>query len=355
MCFTRTACATALSRGDGPLAARYTILIPTRDSARWVGQFLDAYRALGIEPFYVLDARSDIETKKILQGKRANVVEMTPDGDYVEAGMIEFGSRCAGTEWILRFDDDEFPLAALLQWVETIGINSINHGWCLSRRELFKVSVNKQDIIYYNRCRSLYHTPDRPSMFNAQLRLYRAKQARYSNHIHTPGLEVEFCGYAPNEFYFAHCDALVRNIGERIEKIRRYERIQKGSTWRLTNVYLPELFTLRELNAAPLESTEFDSLLSSISRRERVNTDIRVDDAMIAIEINKHELLLDEEFSKRHQEACSASAGDIDFRWAMLLPIWLIRSIAQLMCTSGWRAGGMRLWRHAEARRCLRR
>ncbi|MFO1125144.1 MAG: hypothetical protein U1E25_07610 [Methylocystis sp.] len=254
----------------------------------------------------------------------------------------------------MRFDDDEFPSAALLHWVESIGINSINHGWCLSRRELFKASDNGKDTIYYSRCRSLYHTPDRPSMFNAQLRLYRAKQAKYLNRIHSGGLEVEFCGYAPNEFYFVHCDALIRGIGERVEKIQRYERIQQGSTWKLSQIYLPEMFTMHELSAIQLESTEFVKLLASITRREGASTDIKVDHAMIGVEINKHEQLLDEEFSKRHHVACPASSGDIDLRWAMLLPIWLIRSIAELMNTLGLKACGVRLWRHAEARRCLR-
>jgi Glycosyl transferase family 2 len=105
---------------------RFKVLIPTRDSARWIGIFLDAYRKVGIEPFYVLDTRSADSTLDILWRKQADLIPFAPSADFAEAGMLEFGARHAGVDWLLRVDDDEFPSRALLRWISSIGARSLN-------------------------------------------------------------------------------------------------------------------------------------------------------------------------------------------------------------------------------------
>jgi len=84
------------------------VVIPTRDSARWIGTFLNAYRRLGVEPIYIVDTRSEDATLNILRDMLAVLIPFTPSGPFAEAGMVEFGSRQAGAEWVLRLDDDEF-------------------------------------------------------------------------------------------------------------------------------------------------------------------------------------------------------------------------------------------------------
>ena len=105
---------------------RFKVLIPTRDSARWIGIFLDAYRKVGIELFYVLDTRSADSTLDILRRKQADLIPFAPSADFAEAGMLEFGARHAGVDWLLRVDDDEFPSRALLRWISSIGARSLN-------------------------------------------------------------------------------------------------------------------------------------------------------------------------------------------------------------------------------------
>ena len=87
----------------------FRIMIPTRDSARWIAAMLHRYRALGEEPLFICDTRSVDDTRRLLDELGAEVHECTPSADFAEAGMIEFGSRASGASWILRLDDDEFP------------------------------------------------------------------------------------------------------------------------------------------------------------------------------------------------------------------------------------------------------
>ena len=325
-------------------------MIPTRDSARWIGQFLDAYRELGVEPFYIFDMRSVDDTRRILEHRDAKVIEYRPRGNHVEAGMIEFGSKRAGTEWILRLDDDEFPSQALLQWIERHGVRSVNHGWGLSRRELFKVRLSGKDSIYFSRHRALYHSPYQPLSFNAQLRLYRVAHVKYTDQIHSAGLEVEFCGHAPNEAYFIHCDCIVRSRSERLEKINHYELIEPKSTWRFAKVYLPETWTLEELDAEQLAAEEFDRLLGSISTGKNDNSCPEVDRQMIETEVNRYELSLAQKFQEARENP--TPAGSVDIGWAMHFPIGFVRIIAELISTLGLQYG-VRLWRYAEARRII--
>ncbi len=88
---------------------RFEVMIPTRNSERWILSFLKAYRDLDVEPLYIVDGRSDDATEALLRSANARVVTFEPMGDYVEAGMIEFGSSLAQTDWVLRMDGEEFP------------------------------------------------------------------------------------------------------------------------------------------------------------------------------------------------------------------------------------------------------
>ena len=63
----------------------YQIVIPTRDSARWIAPFLKAYRNLGVEPLYLVDSRSVDDTAQILQSMQAQIKFVTPTFDRVES------------------------------------------------------------------------------------------------------------------------------------------------------------------------------------------------------------------------------------------------------------------------------
>lgn len=239
------------------------VVIPTRDSARWIGVFLRAYRANGIEPLYVLDTRTDDRTPHILSAMKADVLPFTPSADHAEAGMLEFGSRAARTEWVLRLDDDEFPSAALLRWIETTATRSVRDGFYISRRDLFRHAGRP----HVNRRPSAYTSVGRPGLLGPHARLYRPARLTFHATLHASGIvEEELFGFAPAAAFFAHFSALMTSPAERLAKIRRYEAMVPGSTWRLTDEYLPEMFEAAHLAPSVEGVEEFLPLIAQLPR-----------------------------------------------------------------------------------------
>jgi glycosyltransferase involved in cell wall biosynthesis len=239
----------------------FKIVIPTRDSERWVGQFLSAYRAIGIEPLYIVDSRSCDHTEAILRAAGADIRLFEPRADFVESGMLEFASQMVSEDWIFRIDDDEFPSLSALQWAHESGCQSNLTAWNLSRRELLR----ERGQIVYSRLWSHFYIAADPSYLNAQLRFYRHRKVEYTEEIHTAGFIIdESIGFAPQNAYFIHCDKLLRSVDERLEKLRRYERKCPGSSWKFAYNYLPELLAREDHPIAPVDTDEFDSLLSSL-------------------------------------------------------------------------------------------
>ena len=125
--------------GERPFvhAPPFRVVIPTRDSSATIGVFLDAYRKIGIEPIYILDARSVDDSARVLKRMNATVHEFTPDRNFAEAGMLAHAAQFIDTEWALRMDDDEFPSIELIRWLSARGACLEKDVCALSRRELF--------------------------------------------------------------------------------------------------------------------------------------------------------------------------------------------------------------------------
>jgi Glycosyl transferase family 2 len=241
----------------------FTVIIPTRDSSGWIGVFLKAYRALGVEPLYIVDTRSCDDTLDILRRERAAFVAFSPMQDFAEAGMVEFGAAHAETDWVIRLDDDEFPSRAMLDWAEQKGIVSKGAGWLMPRRELFE----HDGAVYYSNRIGRYADPRNPTLISPQARLYHRKRVYYLPRVHTSGLaNARSFGFAPPLAFFVHMNCLLRSQKARLEKIYRYERIEPDSCWRFADEYLPELFSLESHGAARDGLDEFETLLPSLPR-----------------------------------------------------------------------------------------
>ncbi len=241
----------------------FRLIVPTRDSEGWIGVLLNAYRREGIEPLFVFDMRSRDDTRKRLAEMNAQVVEMRPDKDFAEGGMIEFGSRAAGTRWVLRLDDDEFPSCALLRWLREHGVRSVRTAWALSRRELF---LNGDEILY-SRSPTRFWDERHPGFLNPQVRFYRADLVRYEEKLHSCGFDAkDDVGMAPDGAFFLHMSCLMRSPQERYEKLVRYEAISANSAWKLADEYLPELTELTGCEADTDGLVEFSELLAAWPR-----------------------------------------------------------------------------------------
>ena len=108
------------------------------------------------------------QSKDATRDMLADLIQSIPAGDFAEAGMIKFGSRNAGAAWTLRLDDKELPSAALLRWVSSIGVTSLNQAWNISRRELFL----HDGEIFYSRGLGRFGHPQAPEYLGPHARFH---------------------------------------------------------------------------------------------------------------------------------------------------------------------------------------
>jgi hypothetical protein len=244
------------------------VVIPTRNGARWLRQFLLAYRKLGIEPLYIVDSRSEDETERLLRSEGARGLVFDATADFVEGGTLEFVSQRVEQNWIMRIDDDEFPSCELIHWARKTGCEADVDCWGLSRRNLF----NCDHPIKYSQIETQFHT--HPRIVDIQQRLYRHKRVIYERKLHQAGFSCARSGHAPPDAFLIHCDLLLRSVGQRVEKLRQYERMQEGSSWKYAYHYLPELFPKVDQRPTLLDTHEFDALLASLPRPQPTPTQL---------------------------------------------------------------------------------
>ena len=245
------------------MALKYKIVIPTRDSARWIAGFLSAYRALGVEPLYLVDTRCSDDTAAILTAAGARVEPMHLERSFVE-GVLPKIPALISENWVLRLDDDEFPSHALLEWLQHIRPQPHTDAFGLSRREL----MIDAGTLHYSQLEDFYFDRAAPLRHNPHQRLYRPASVAYEDRIHTSGIIPQSQDYAPQDAYFVHFDWILRSAEERVEKLRRYERTESGAGWKFAHFYLPELHSRDDLRLLPLETSEFDALVAQLPQHE---------------------------------------------------------------------------------------
>ncbi|QAY95305.1 hypothetical protein CWB41_05785 [Methylovirgula ligni] len=241
----------------------FDIVIPTLNGARWLGQLLDAYRSFGVEPLYAVDDRSDDGALELLRARGARIALIHQDGFHVENVFAQM-SRFVDRDWILRLDDDEFPSRGLLEWAEkTVAAPDIA-SWWLPRVTLFQ----HKGRLKYSRIKTHYHWYPHSRLLDPQCRLYRHRSVGYITDIHSCGFASGDPYFAPASAFFLHLDVLLRNPGERLAKMRRYESIKPRSTWKYTYHILPDLFPAVQ-NPAPFKVRDFDALIASLPEPPR--------------------------------------------------------------------------------------
>ena len=312
----------------------YSIFVPTRDSSRWISIFLSAYRDLGIEPLYVVDERSCDGTADILEAQGARVVTFLPSGDFVEAGLIEFGSRAAGTPWVLRMDDDEFPSLALLQAIPDLIKKTRNAAFDIPRLELFR----RGGEIYQSRARGRLHGGTKlPSL---QRRLYRPGALTFHQRIHSSGFEgPPFCGIMRSDQYFIHFDRLIRSPRERVAKM--HSQLKSGyPAYQLADEYLPELFSLEHHAAIKPDLREVRRILEALPDPDETMPEFS--DKIVSAMRDAARKYGDQQF-----ECLRTVDADFIIRLSHWIPPFMLTRVAELLCTIGIKGPGSRLWNFA--------
>ncbi len=238
----------------------YRIVVPTRDSERWIRAFHRGYRRLGIDPIYLYDLRSCDRTFDILQELGVEVLAIRPRHDRVEC-MLEATRAIPCVDWVVRFDDDELPSAALIAWLDgQLGMVA-EPSLAISRRHVLFHGGG----LHFSRMESYYFHPQDPTFLDPQWRGFRPHDVRFTDAIHTAGFEVGAFHTAPQSAYFVHFDWLLRTVEQRKDKLRRYEAQKAGGGWKFAEYYLPEMHHLQSCRWTAIGTNEFDPLIADFA------------------------------------------------------------------------------------------
>ena len=348
----------------------FDLLIPTRDSALWLPVFLDRYRAIGVDPLYVVDTRSRDDTLKILEERGVNFVCFTPKGNFAEDGMIEYGVNHSQAQWILRIDDDEFVPRSLLSWVqEEIEISNCD-AYSISCREVHI----RNGLFVYSRWPSRIGWNGDYNMLNPQLRLFRKGAVEFVREVHTSGVKhPQRHGYAPSDIFFIHCNCILRDANRRLAKIRAYARDKMELSWMCVDESLPEIFPCEAYNYSSDQLSEFDKLFEALPLAGHQIPDLTKEELQMINGASlkwlaAHAVLAQDIIRQKEEDAARqrqhlreaqllrdsplAVLSAVE-RFCLELPggksgLALIeREFSKTLCTLGFRGLGEQLWNHA--------
>ena len=239
----------------------YRVVVPTRDSAGWIEAFAGFYRGIGIEPLYLYDTRSLDTTLSILRHIKADVIPVEPKFDRVES-MLSFTQTVIQTKWVVRFDDDELPSLALIEWLDSSLVHVKETSLALSRRDALFVNGN----LCFSRLEDYYFHPKDPTYLDPQLRVFQPGNVNFIETIHTPGFDASHSGTAPVSAFFVHFDWILCSFRQRLAKLERYERQSPGAGWGLAQYYLPELHAHGDMRWTVFETSEFKDIASRLTQ-----------------------------------------------------------------------------------------
>jgi hypothetical protein len=233
----------------------YTVVIPTRDSAGWIGVLLDHYAARGLVPTLLVDTRTKDDTKSVARRHGARVVDM-PGFAFTE-GVVAMTRDIVETPWALFIHDDEMPSDALFARLNrpppaTTPAQSVaiprRWAWyqpgaplCYGHSEFWRdrVGINGAD----------HHW-----------RLFRPKDVTFIAHMHSDGFLIDRWLRMPMDAYLVHFEWVIRSRGQRVAKLRRYDRARYGYGRFFANMYLPEDQPPGAIDYIPFETDAFDRL-----------------------------------------------------------------------------------------------
>ena len=109
-------------------------MIPTVNSARWLGHVIDYYRNIDLKVIFAVDTRTSDGTTSLLSAKGSKFVMVRGQHPRVESLIGEIVAK-VDAEWILRIDDDELPSPGMLRWADKV------IGARLLQRGDFRVSI----------------------------------------------------------------------------------------------------------------------------------------------------------------------------------------------------------------------
>ncbi len=233
----------------------YTVVIPTRDSAGWIGVLLEHYRARDIVPTLLVDTRTKDDTKSVARRHGARVVDM-PGFAFTE-GVVAMTRDVVETEWAFFVHDDEVPSDALLARLgQSPPAATAAQSVAVPRRwawyEPGKPLCYGRSEFWRDRCDV--------NGADHHWRLFRPRDVTFVSQMHTDGFLIDKWLRMPIDAYLVHFEWVIRGRGQRLAKLRRYDRARYGYGRFFANMYLPEDQPPGAIDMVPFETHSFDVL-----------------------------------------------------------------------------------------------
>jgi hypothetical protein len=237
-------------------APRFDLIVPVCNAARWLGPICEAYKELGLQPLFILDARSTDDSLNILVAHDARIMRVHSEHPRVESLLYAVVPQLS-SPWLLRFDDDELPSPGLIRWI-TANLETLETSVVGFPRQWVARLPSSGAWMMTRCCRA---GGDWGS--DRQYRLFRPRAVEPTDEVHTRGFHATGTIEAPEDAAIFHFDWLVRSYDERLRKIEVYEQQKKGRGMRFRDYYLPEDHDTSFYEFVPLN----DSLIQQVSER----------------------------------------------------------------------------------------
>lgn len=235
----------------------FTVVIPTRDSAPWIGILLRHYQHHGITPIILLDVRSRDATRSIVAAAGAPIVDIT--GFTHTEAIVRVTKDCVRTPWALFIHDDEFCADALFARLKGPPPPDPAQSVAIARR-----------WAWYEPGKPLLHgsSPawqDRAGRhgLDHHWRLFRPDQVEFVPAMHSDGFYIDRWSRFPPEQYLVHFEWILRSHAQRIAKMRQYDEVRWGFGKFFAKLYLPESQPSGVINYMPFDTAAFDELAAA--------------------------------------------------------------------------------------------
>ena len=196
--------------------SRIAVVIPTVNSARWLGHVIDYYRNIDLKVIFAVDTRTSDGTTSLLSAKGSKFVMVRGQHPRVESLIGEIVAK-VDAEWILRIDDDELPSPGMLRWADKVIGAATPTTWGFPR-VYCRYDVRKRELEYSQ------FLPIGPlAGRDRQWRLFRRNEVELSDRLHTPGFVAHKKRPAPDLAILFHFDWVVRSRLMRAQKVKTYE------------------------------------------------------------------------------------------------------------------------------------
>ena len=239
------------------MASWATIVIPTRDSAGWIGVLLAHYQARGFTPTLLLDSRTSDDTAAIAARAGAPVVRI--EGFTFTEAIVSVTQDCVATPWALFMHDDEVPSDRLFARLAAPPPPEPAESVAISRRWAW---YEPGQPLHYGRSD---HWQDRTGQNGADhmWRLFRPDRVTFIAQMHTDGFLIDRWSRLPPDTYFVHFEWVIRSHAQRAAKLRAYDRHRDGYGRFFKKIYLPESQEAGVIEYLPFDTDAYDQLAAA--------------------------------------------------------------------------------------------